>query len=477
MTVNKVVTQTGTWIATIILARILSPTDYGMVGMVGLLVGIITLVGDFGLSVSLIQKKDITKEEISALFWQYLGIGTILASLIYILAPVAVRFWNEPELHKLMQLSAIPFFINSLCEIPTGLMKRKMKFKQFGFLSSIAALSGSVVSIYFALHGAGALSLIYGTIGISIVKCILVYIFEPWHPKFIFVTRESWSHLKFGATVTLERYLWWIYANSDSWLASKFLGKNLFGIYAMAIYMASAPIEKLLSVINPVALPAFARIEDRQELIDFYYELIKKTASLTFPLFIFLFWVADDLITLLFGQKWTPVIPIFQVMVIISTIRLLAGFNSPLLNAIGRPDVGVRNMFIGLVMAITAFSIGVQYDLQGLVVAWLSFYPLFYLICLYKVSKVVGFSLKRYFDKIYKPALFCLIVSLAIFGLKLILSHGIVYDPKLQYASLYNMLVLTVVFLTAYVGLIYYFDRELYVWCLGFLKQRKKTTI
>ncbi len=473
MTINKIVTQTGTWIATILLARILVPADYGLVGMAGLLVGIISLVGDFGLSVSLIQKKEVSEDEICALFWQYLIIGCVLATLIYFLAPLAVMFWDEPEVLGLVRLSAIPFFFNALCEIPTGLMKRKMRFKQFGLLSSFAALSGSVVSIFFALQGAGAYSLVYGTIAISLVKCGLVYLWEPFRPHFIFRTKESASHLRFGAIVTVERYLWWIYSNADFWLASKFLGKELYGVYSMAIYMASAPMEKLLSVINPVVYPTFSKIDNREELIKFFYELVKKTAYFIFPIFTLLFWVADDLLPTLLGNKWQGVVPVFQVIVLLSSLRLVGGFHSPLLNALGRPEVSLKNTTIGAVLGVTAFSLGVSHGIQGLLVAWLVFYPIFFCVSLIRVANTVGFTVAVYCSNLKKPVYFCAIMSLAI-GVTNILLRS--YSPLIEQSSLaatLRILIDITVALITYLLLFYHFDRPLFAWYKGVITRKK----
>lgn len=464
MTINKIVTQSGTWIATILLARILAPADYGLVGMAGLLVGVISLVGDFGLSVSLIQKKEISNEEISALFWQYLAIGCGLTALIFFLAPVAVSFWGEPEVLSLVRLSAIPFFLNALCEIPSGLMKRKMKFKQFGLVSSLAALSGSLISIFFALSGAGAYSLVYGTIAISLVKCGLIYCWEPFCPQFIFRTKDSASHLRFGAIVTVERYLWWIYSNADFWLASKFLGKELYGIYSMAIYMASAPMEKLLSVINPVVYPTFSKIDSREELIKFFYELVQKTAYFVFPIFTLLFWLADDLLPTLLGSKWQGVVPVFQVIVLLSSLRLIGGFHSPLLNALGRPEVSLKNTTFGAVLGVTAFSLGVSHGIQGLLVAWLVFYPIFFCVSLIRVANTVGFTIAVYCKNLKNPVLFCILMSLAIGFTNIMFQF---YSPLVEQTALAAtvriVIVTTVAFIT-YLLLFYFLDRQLFKW-------------
>ncbi len=474
MAINKVVTQIGTWIVTILLARILNPSDYGLVGMATLVSGVVSLTGDFGLSVSLIQKKELTEEETSAMFWQYLVIGCCLTVLMYVLAPLGAKFWGEPELVRLMRLLSISFFFNALSEIPAGLLKRKMKFKEFGLVMSIAAMAGSLVSISSALLGFGAASLVFGIIAISVVKSTLVFVWEPFRPKLIFRTKESGSHLKFGATVTGQRYLWWLYSEIDFWLASKFLGKDLYGIYSMAFYMASAPMEKLYSVLQPVLLPAFSRFEKRDELIDFFFVLVKKSAYLAFPVFLLLFWVADDLIIVLLGKKWEAAIPIFKVIVLLSSIRLISDYHSPLLNAIGRPDVGLKNMALGAVLAIIAFSIGVQYGIQGLIIAWLIFYPVFITLYVVSLARVVGFRVKDYFHNLFKPVLLNTLMSLTVF----VCISGFKLSPYLSADSsvpaILRIGIISFTALLAYLLFFYYLDRELFSWCKGFITRKKK---
>lgn len=396
MGVSKVVTQLGSWVATIIIARLLMPADYGLVGMSGLLVGIVTLMGDFGLNASIIQKKDVTFRELSILFWLYILLGACLSCMIYLLAPLGCLLWGEPELLYLIRISALAFFFSSMSMIPSALLQKKMKFREYGFALSIAALSGSVVSIILAYYGMGPYSLILGTLVVNIVSILSFFMYEPFVPMLVFSPKETIDHLKFGGTLTIERYLWWYYSNCDFWLASKFLGKNAYGSYSMAFQLASLPIEKITSIVNPVALSTFSKITDNNEREKLFFSVLRYVAYISFPVFVGFFWAADDIINIILGEKWVESIVAFKVFVLIFPLRCLASLNSPLLNSIRRADVGVRNMAIGAVLASVFFVVGVQYGIVGLAYSWLFFYPLFYIICLVKVLKVTGISLYSY---------------------------------------------------------------------------------
>ncbi len=415
MGISKTVTQLGTWTATIVIARLLVPADYGLVGMADLLIGVITLVGDFGLNASIIQKKDVSHKELSTLFWQFVILGISFSGLIYALAPLGCKFWGEPGLLNLIRLSSITFFFSSLSQIPSALLQKDMRFKEYGIVLSIAALSGSIVSIILAYYGMGPYSLILGTLAIVIVRFLMLVIYEPFLPQFIFRPKETLDHLKFGGTITLERYLWWYYSNCDFWLASKFLGKNAYGVYSMAFQLASLPIEKITTIINPVALPAFSKIDDAPERKALFFTILKYLAYISFPIFVGFFWTADDLIHIVLGEKWVAMTLIFKAFVLVFPLRCLATLYSPLLNSIRRADVGVKNMAIGSVLATLAFSIGVQYGIAGLAYSWVLFYPVLFTICLINVAKVTGFSLIDYLSNLNRIVLNMVCMSLAIY--------------------------------------------------------------
>jgi len=465
--ISKALGQAATWGTTIVLARLLVPEDYGLVGMSGLVVGLITLIGDFGLSSSIIRKKTLSREEVSALFWQYLLIGTLLSLLIYYLADYGAAFWNQPVLKDLIQLSAIAFFFNSLSQIPSALLQRKMKFKVFGFVVSVAAVVGGLVSVALAFFNFGASSLIYGAIVTSIVKCVLVYCFEDFRPQFIYYTAETWSHLKFGTIVTVDVYLWWLYSNADSWIASQYLSAELYGIYTMALIISFAFFEKIMVVIQPAAQPAFAKFDKREDLLAFYFSVVRKTAYLAFPICVILYWLADDLIVILLGLKWQSMIPVFKILILVSMLRFLASFNAPLLNVINKPNVRVKNSLIGVCLAFSIFLVGVRFGLMGMAYSWLLFFPIYFLISMYNVSNAAGFSLTKYFRQIRTLGFYLIIISLAILGVRrVVVGIGSLSEICMLY-TITKMCIDVVVGLSMYLLLLRCFDRSLFNNFLG----------
>jgi O-antigen/teichoic acid export membrane protein len=411
---SKAIGQLGTWATTIIIARFLTPADYGLVGMAGLVTGIIMLFGDLGLGASIIQKKDIRQEELSSLFYLLVFTGVIFTIIIYFIAPLGGRFFEESEVTNLIRLSSVTFFINSLAIVPGNLMQKNHKFKAFGLSQSASAVAASIISVFLAWKGYGAYSLVIGSIANTILMGTLCFLYQGYIPQLRFSFKRCIAHLGFGGLVTLERYLWWYYSNISFILAGKLFGKAPYGLYSVAFNLSRMPLEKLASVITPVSFAAFSSTEKRENLIASFYTINRYLAFLMFPIFCGSYWIAGDMFPLILGQQWAEAVPLFKVLSIAAIPSSLSLMNSPLLNSIRRPDVGVKNMVLASIIATIAFVIGAKWDIKGFAVAWLVFYPPVFVVFLVNVSKVVGFCLSTYFINLKTAAVSTLAMSLCI---------------------------------------------------------------
>jgi O-antigen/teichoic acid export membrane protein len=466
---SKIIIQTGTWTATIIIARLLTPADYGLVGMAGLFTGIIMLFGDLGLGASIIQKKKLNINELSSLFYILTGIGFLITMLIFIIAPLGGLFFKEHEVTKLIRLSSITFFINSLSTIPKNLMQKEMKFKNLGIIQAFSALSSSVITILLAWRGYGAYSLMWGTVSNSLITTILSFINQKFIPRFIFSGEIIKDHLRFGGLVTVERYLWWYYTNVDFLLAGKMIGKNDYGFYSMAFSLARMPMEKLASILNPVSFSMFSAIDKRDELIRHYFSILKYMSFLMFPIFCGFYWIADDIFPLLLGLKWNDSIFLFKILSLVCLIQSLSTLNSPIINAMRRPDVGVKNMLLGSFTATIAFLIGINWGIKGLAVSWLIFYPPVFIIYLMNISKVVGFTLTEYFLNISSSFFNIVIMSIFINVYQYAFDHHI-YSYFIQGSSLFRLAGTIMVGIVSFMATVFIFDRKMLTGLCGLLK-------
>jgi teichuronic acid exporter len=461
MTASNTAAQVFTWIATFYIVRLLTPEDYALVGMSGLLVGIIVLIGDFGLNSSIIQKKsELTHQELSSLFWQYVIIGLTLSGIVNLAAPLGAMFWGEERVLGLIRLSSLVIIFVSLSQVPMALMQKKMHFKRYGLILSVTSVCGSIVTIILAYSEMGPYSLILGTVFMSILKLILFSVYEPFKPALHYSFKENIDHLKFGGTVTLDRYLWWYYSKCDSWFASKFLSVNMFGVYSVAINLASMPIDKINAVVRPVSFPAFSKINNDNEREEFFLKVTKYMAFLAFPIFIGLYWIADDFIPLVLGDKWIEATFIFKCLVLIFPLRCVATVYPAYLLSIRRADVGVKNMFIGALLATMFFAFGVQFGLNGLAFTWLVFYPLFFTICIYNNSKATNIRFLYYFNNISKAVLCTILMSLNIMLFQFLFKYYMGIDYVTFFPSIIKILVTILIGLFSYTASVFLIDKN-----------------
>ena len=221
-----------------------------------------------------------------------------------------------------------------------------------------------------------------------------------------FSLRGLRAHLSFGGFVTLDRGLWYLFAESDKFIGGKLLGSHQLGYYAVASQLASLPIQKISGLLNAVAFPAFSRAHshDGDEAVQRY--LLKATRLMSvvaFPVFFGMSCTAQPLIAALLGAKWLPAAPLLQVLGIVMPLRLLSNVFPPLLWGVGHPRSSAANLLIAAIFMPLAFYLGTRWGVLGLAYAWLAMYPLVFLLTLWRTLAVVQLTLAAYLAQLSRP--------------------------------------------------------------------------
>jgi O-antigen/teichoic acid export membrane protein len=428
--ITKLLGQILSWFITIYVARILSPDDYGLMGMSFVFIGFIALFQEFGLGSAIIQKKSLTREDLSNAFWLLILLNVFLYALAVLLAPVAAVFFHEPRLTSIIRIISLNILIGSLGLISSNMLARDMSFRKKSQAEFIGNLIGGISMLLFALKGFEVWSLVYGSITGIAVTNLLLCIYYPWKPMFSFSFLKIREMISFGLKVVALRLLGYTYMNSDSLIVGKLLGKTALGYYSLAFQFASIPIDKIVSLLIQVAYPTFSEIQNDTELLRRYFlKTIKLIAFVTFPLFVGFFLVADDAVHILLTEKWSPVILPLQILCIVSTIRAVNAMNVPLVMAKGRPGLGVVNNLIFVVIMPVAFYIGSRYGLKGFSYAWLIAFPIIFLLT---TSISVGTIRLSLFDYL-KELNHVILASIFMMAIVLVFQHGfsIAYDSRL----------------------------------------------
>jgi O-antigen/teichoic acid export membrane protein len=308
----KLVIQTGT---TMILARLLSPSDFGLQGMVFVVTGFLALFQDAGLSMATIQSPEVTQEQTSTLFWVNVAFGTILAVLCAALAPLLVAFYHEPRVYWIAVISSVTFIFNGLTAQHSALLTRSMRFVTQANFGVISLLVGSVTGILMALLGCGYWSLVGLAIASSFVSNALVCLAVPWVPGRPRRKTGIRSMLRFGGLATCNTFVVFLSYNLEKILLGHFWGTDALGLYGRAYQLVTQPIQQLNSAVSNVAFPALSRIQhDAKRMADSFLKAYSMLISLTLPITVVCAIFAEEIVAVVLGPKWMAAAPIFRLL-------------------------------------------------------------------------------------------------------------------------------------------------------------------
>lgn len=298
-----------------VLARLLTASDFGLVAMVAALTGILNLLRDFGLSTAMVQRPTVTSELISALFWTNMLAGAISVVLIVALSPFIVSFYHEPRLQVITIALATGFLFSAAGVQHVAILEREMRFTRLALIDVASVAIGSAVAIAVAVKSGGYWSLVMMTVVIPLVSTAFAWSSTGWIPGRPRREVGLWQMVHFGATTTLNGLVVYVAYNLDKVLLGRFWGAEALGIYGRGYQLANIPIENLNSAVGAVALSALSRMQDDPERFRAYflrgYSLL---LSLTIPVALAFALLADDIVAVVLGENWKEVGPILRML-------------------------------------------------------------------------------------------------------------------------------------------------------------------
>jgi O-antigen/teichoic acid export membrane protein len=389
-----------------ILAHLLSPKDFGLMGMVMVIIGLGMAFADMGISSAIIWKQDVTSEQLSTLYWLNIMAGVAVFGVVLAISPLVSAFFREPRLTNLMFFAAFIFPITAIGQQFQMLLQKALRFGRLAKVEIVSALVGAVTAITAAFLGQGVYSLIWGQLTTSACAALLfAYMgLREWRPRLRFRPRDLHGFISFGLYQIGERVLNYFAFNVDYIMVGRFLGPRSLGIYALAWQLMVAPSTKLNPVLTRVAFPVFARKQtDDPALRRGYVELSKMIALLTFPIMVTAAATAPVLVPFVFGPKWIAAIPLIEIFVLFGLFRSLVNPIGSLLLAKGRADIGFKLNAVIAGVSTVAFWFAAQ---QGLyVMAWVevAVSALFFFVALEVLRKFIRLEYFNYLIEVGKP--------------------------------------------------------------------------
>lgn len=356
---------------TVVLARLLTPADFGMVAMVTAVTGLARVFADAGLTHATIQRTDINHHQVSALFWINAAIGLGLMLLTMALAPALAWFYKEPRLTAIAMVVAFIFLIGGLGVQHDALLKRQMHFKALAVRNIASYVVATALAVTMGWQGAGYWALVAFPVAMCVMQTTLSWVMVGWRPGVPPRDTQFRSLLVFGGNIAASNIIAYVNRNVDNVLIGWFWGAGPLGLYSKAYSLLMLPLHQLNAPVAAVAVPAFSRLQDDPERYARYYlRTINLIMWISAPLIGFLFIAAEPVILIVLGGQWGEAAVVFQLLAISALVQPLYNTMGWLFVSRGRPDRLLKLAMWMFPAVVGSFLIGLPYGIRGVALCY-----------------------------------------------------------------------------------------------------------
>jgi len=406
----------------IILARILSPREFGLIGMITIFIAVSQSVIDSGFSQALIRKKECTQTDYSTVFIFNLLVGILFFLLLFFLAPLISGFFNEPQLTAIVQVLGIVLIINALTIIQRTILTKRIDFKLQARISIIASIGSGLVAITMALMNYGVWSLVALQISRQGFNSLLLWVWNKWKPMLVFSKQSFYELFGFGSKLLMSGLIDTIYRNVYLLVIGKYFSAVELGYYTRADQFRNLPSQNVTGVIQRVTYPVLSSIQDDvPRLKDSYQKLIRSTMFITFTLMLGMAAVAKPMVLTLIGEKWLPSVIYLQMLCFVGMFYPLHALNLNMLNVQGRSDLFLKLEIIKKTLAIPTIIIGVIWGIKVMIAGMIVNTIVAYYLNSYWSGKMIGYSFKDQVKDILPSFVLALVVGTAVYLVGLLL--------------------------------------------------------
>jgi len=411
--------------STIVLARLLTPQDFGLIAMVTAVTGFVMMFKDMGLSMATVQKAEINHAQISTLFWINIGLSLCVMVVIAALAPVIAWFYGEPRLTGITLALAAAFIFGGLAIQHQALLRRQMRFGTLAVIGIISMLAGIVAAIISAWYGAGYWALVIMQLAGAIAGAIAVWVACGWRPSLPVRRSGVREMLAFGGNLTGFNVVNYFARNLDNILIGRVWGPVSLGFYAKAYGLLMLPIRQLRAPINSVALPGLSRMQSEPVKFKKYYVTVVTVLAFTsMPLTVFLAVFSEDVIKLVLGQQWLQAAGIFQILSIAAFIQPVFTTRGLVLLSLGQSKRYLKTGIIQSSAFIIALIFGLPWGAKGVATSYaISNYVMLIPMFLY-CFKYTPLGLEDFAKAVWRPAVVSIGLAIGLSAMKEVINYS-----------------------------------------------------
>ena len=401
-------------LTTIILARLLAPSDFGLVSMAAVVVGFIEMFNDLGTATAVIQRKEPSQALLASMFWLNAGFGLAAMLVLYIASPLAGAFYREPQLIPIMQVLSLSLLLSGLSSLQRSLIERNLEFDKLARIEIGTALFATLVGITAALLGHGPWSLVYQLIAGNFIGTLLLWGASRWRPSWQFDCAEIRSVMGFSLNLTGASIFNYFARNADKVLIGRCLGSEDLGYYDLAYRLMQLPLQGISAVIGRAMFPLYSRMQDdARQFGRTYLKVASAIALISFPLMLGLTALAGPFVLTLFGTAWTPVTPLLLILAPLGAVQSIATTVGAIYKATGRTDWALWWDIGAGLLIVLSFVLGLPWGILGVTAS----YAIMFLFLTYPAFaipfRLIGLRVRDLGGVLWRPAA-CALVMYAV---------------------------------------------------------------
>lgn len=389
---GRLLSQIATWTITLVVLRLLSPSDYGLAALVSVVISISLSVAE-GLTASLIQARELAHGVLARIAGFVFLLHLLLTLALLVSAPLFADFFGDPRLAPLMRVAALQFVFSAIGAVPQALATRALEFKWLAKVELGTAVMSSLGVLLMAILGFGVWALVLGAVANTALRSLLLVRRgnNVWPD---FRLRGLPRHLDFGFKFALGALVWTVAVQLDVMVGGRFLSADELGVYAVGVYVAAMPMNKVMGVINQVAFSAVSRLQDEGARLRMRLaQAIGLMSATSVPLLWGLSAVAPEFVLVALGARWESAIVPLQLISLVVPLRMASALLATALAGEGYAGLALRNTLVVASVWSACFLVGVQWGSNGLAASWLLAVPLSFALNLPAASRAVGLSM------------------------------------------------------------------------------------
>lgn len=372
VTFSRFIKQGLQFVTLVILAKLLAVSDFGLMSTAMIYIGFLQVIYDLGVSAALIQKKDISDNLFSSVFWLNILVGLLITIILFFSATLIAEFHGEKQLEEIIKVLSIVFVLSSIKSAQQAVIERNLNFNTISKIEIISSFLGALVGVLLAFLGYGVWSLVFQNIVLTATSSLLIWFRGNKRPNFYFSFREIKSIFKFSINLSGFNLVNYFVRNADYFLISKFIGVEALGLYTLAYKIMLYPLQNITYIISRVMYPVYSKlVDDNNEFKNMFILVAKVISIITFPMMLGLMAVSDLFVQVVLDEKWNDIVPL---ILLLSPLGLIQSVYTPagaIFKAKDKTDIWFRwGVFSGIV-TVSAFIIGLRWGIIGVAVGYL----------------------------------------------------------------------------------------------------------